>query len=128
MIRWMELLSVARATARFGSESFLRSAASRGYYGAFHYAGERLESLTSTKSGPFRWLQVRKDHQDLQQKWSASGHSNGLAIANNLHTAHELRKKADYDLDKNFTKLDLDALRSHVAQVIILVRNIKHVS
>jgi hypothetical protein len=103
-------------------ETSLRAAASLAYYGAFHHAGERLEELTRGSSSPFVWTSVLKGHRQLRNEWTDRKVEAGYAIAELLFFAHELRKKADYDLHLVFTPGDKDEAFQFVAQVLLAAR------
>ena len=102
----LEFLTLARELGISQDEANLRSAASRAYYAGFHFASERLEQLTAGSSVPFIWTGVRKGHLALRAQWRDQQDVGGHTIANFLFLAHELRKKADYDLELVFTSED----------------------
>jgi hypothetical protein len=81
-----------------------------------------LEQLTVASPNPFRWTGARKNHEGLRAEWRNGFGIIGHAIANALFYAHELRKKADYDLHLVFTSEDKDETFQFVAQAILAVR------
>jgi uncharacterized protein (UPF0332 family) len=121
-VKPLEFITIARQLGKNSEEINLRVAASRAYYGVFHFAGERLEQLTVASPNPFRWTGARKNHEGLRAEWRNRFGTTGHAIANALFYAHELRKKADYDLHLVFTSEDKDETFQFVAQAILAVR------
>lgn len=121
-MRPLEFITVARRLGKNQDEASLRSAASRAYYGAFHFAGERLEGLTAASPNPFKWTGVNKNHGRLREEWRTRLGDTGQAVASSLFHAHELRKKADYDLHLVFTPEDKVEAFQFVAQALRAVR------
>lgn len=123
-MRSLDFITQARRLGRNQDEVSLRSAASRAYYGAFHFAGERLEQLTADSPNPFQWAGRRKSHLGLREEWRTRWDNIGHTIANLLLHAHDLRKKADYDLDLLFTPEDKESAFRFVARVLLEVRRV----
>ena len=121
-VRALDLVSLARRLGKNQDECSLRCAASLAYYGAFHFAGEGLEQLTSSEPNPFQWSGTRKSHIQLREEWRTRGGESGRTIATSLFNAHELRKKADYDLHAVFTPEDKEEAFGFVAQVLLAGR------
>jgi hypothetical protein len=121
----VEFISSARKLGRNQDEASLRSAASRAYHGAFHFAGEKLEQLTANSASPFEWSRVYKNHRQLRDQWAARWGQAGQTVANFLLLAHELRKKADYDLHLVFTLEDKNEAFQFVAQALLAVRRVR---
>jgi hypothetical protein len=70
-------------------EATCRSAISRAYYGAFHLAVDYLVSLGQ---------KLGRNHGEVHQSLSESGHSRGRAAGGHLSNLQSFRVKADYDL------------------------------
>ena len=121
----LDLVTLARRLGKSQDEASLRAAASLAYYGAFHFAGERLEQLTADSPERFPWSGRLKSHKRLRDQWTDRGGDAGRTIGNSLFNAHELRKKADYDLDIIFTPEDKEETFRFVAQVLLEVRRIR---
>lgn len=124
-MRALDFVSVARQLGKNQDEGSLRSAASRAYYGAFHFAGERLEQTTAGSANPFAWLGVRKSHTGLQGQWAIRQGHTGYLIANFLFRAHQLRNKADYALESVFTLEDTQAAFRFVARALLAVHRLR---
>ena len=124
-MRPLDFVSVARQLGKNEDEASLRSAASRAYYGAFHFAGQRLEELTANHSNSFRWSGVRKNHDNLRAEWRLRWGPAGYLIASFLFDAHEMRKTADYELEVVFTPEDKAAAFGFVAQALLAVHRMR---
>ena len=121
-MRPLDFVTVARQLGKNQDEASLRAAASLAYYWVFHFAGERLEQLTKDSPNPFSWSGVPKNHRRLGDQWAARKPGVGYIIAELLFHAHELRKKADYDLDLILTPEDKNEAFAFVAQALLAVR------
>ena len=121
----LDLVTLARRLGKSQDEASLRAAASLAYYGAFHFAGERLEQLTADLPERFHWSGRVKSHKRLRDQWTDRGGDAGRTIGDLLFNAHELRKKADYDLDLVFTLGDKEATFRFVAQALLAVRRMR---
>jgi hypothetical protein len=84
-----------------------------------------LEQLTANSSSPFEWSGTYKNHRQLQDQWAARWGQDGQTAANFLSLAHELRKKADYDLHLVFTPEDKNETFQFVARALPAVRRVR---
>jgi hypothetical protein len=84
-----------------------------------------LEQLTEGLPDPFGWSGVPKSHSGLRVQWAVRRGPLGRLIADLLFNAHELRKKADYDLDLVFTPQDKDQAFRFVARALLAVRSVR---
>jgi hypothetical protein len=124
-VRSLDLVSLARRLGKREDEASLRAAASLAYYGAFHFAGERLEQLTADAPNRFHWSGRLKSHKGLRDQSADRWGYIGQTIANSLFRAHELRKKADYDLDLVFTTEDKITAFRFVAQALLAAYRVR---
>jgi hypothetical protein len=120
-----DFVTLARRLGKNQDEASLRAAASLAYYGAFHFAGEKLERLTGSSLNSFAWTGVTKNHRRLRDLWAIHVPNIGYAVAELLFYAHELRKKADYDLRLVFTTADKDEAFRFVSQTLLAVRQVR---
>ena len=84
-------------------------------------------------SAPFYWRghypdgrAVLKTHTGLQNGWrryrnAAASAGDGRFVARLFRDAHETRKKADYDLDGDFTGANLNRLTAIVNRLIPII-------
>ena len=116
-----------------GDEYERRLAAHALYYALFHCAGEALADKTAGQLRPFYWRgrypdgrAVLKTHTGLQNGWrryrnAAASAGDGRFVASLFRDAHEARKKADYDLDGDFTGANLNRLTAIVNRLIPII-------
>ena len=116
-----------------GDEYERRLAAHALYYALFHCAGEALADKTAAQLRPFYWRghypdgrAVLKTHTGLQNGWrryrnAAASAGDGRFVARLFRDAHETRKKADYDLDGDFTVANLNRLTAIVNRLIPII-------
>jgi uncharacterized protein (UPF0332 family) len=78
-----------------GDPAGLRSAVSRCYYGVFHIAQSFLERLGHHHKG-----KTDNPHLFVQRCLQHSGESTAQEAGHLLHTLHEHRKNADYNIDR----------------------------
>ena len=124
-MRPLEFVSLARRLGINGDEASRRAAASLAYYGAFHFSGERLERSTADSPNRFMWTGANKNHGRLREQWRARMGDTGYSVASALLHAHELRKKADYDLHLDFTPEDKEEAFGFVARILLAVRRVR---
>lgn len=103
------------------SEAAFRSAASRAYYAAFHYAKEhaRTEGFWPSHQGD--------DHQNVQRHYRNHDHSVRREIAAKLDRMLKNRNKADYRTHLNSTPRALAAVTVRTAESVVeLIDSLVH--
>ena len=134
MVPARRALNRAFALAAAASDEYDRRIAAHAlYYALFHCAGESLAAKTAGQIRPFYWRgrypdgrRVLKTHAGLQNGWrryrnAVANAGDGRRVARLFWIAHEARKKADYDLDTDFTCTDLNRLTAIVNRLIPII-------
>lgn len=104
--------TLAVALAAGATEAEWRSAVSRGYYAAFHVAGDLLRSLGFTvpradAAHGYLWLRLRN-----------SGHPDVSAAGQDLNDLRRQRNRADYDRSPPVTRANATKLVQLAGEVI----------
>lgn len=85
----------------YSNEMSRRSAISRHYYGCFH---KIRETGNDDRDSDFSFGKGGNDHKEAQDWLRRKGQSK---LAQKVHRLHEMRKKADYDIDDTIEDIDV---------------------
>lgn len=107
-----DFLVLARVWSKAGTEGEWRSAASRGYYAAFHVARQLLLDLG------FAVPRAERAHAYLWLRLSNSGHPDVVQAGSNLNDLRGERNRADYDGKRAFHAATADRLVQMAEQII----------
>jgi uncharacterized protein (UPF0332 family) len=113
------------------AESYLRSAASRAYYAAYHAANDAVPEQLQPNEADRRGKESHVSVQVALEIWAKGayqGRSEARAMARDLPKLKHIRKHADYLLLSEFRRSDADVALTTARAIINSAENAKRIS